>query len=376
MDVPDDSALRLVILPPELFYMREEPRLAFDGVLDYVRNNGTKPRYRGNRLIFLAGDNGSLARLKDCIRVAMAWGSIVDDVAAGQLNIDQLQRKQAEKERESAESVLPRVARECYKWLLCPAQHSATEGKPSVEAFPLNTSGSALGNEIQRVCVENELVISAWSPIHLRGKLKELYWKADKPAVGAMAFWEDSLRYLYLSRLRDRDVLGQAIIKGAASRDFFGTAYGQHDDRYDGFKLGDPNVQLDETLLLLEPDAAQAYEAARKASTPAPAAAPVATTGSKPPAARKTPPPFGAPAPTVPRARSFVGSADVNAATAKIRLVQIAEEIISVLAGDPLATVKVSIEISAEYPNGVSDQVKRAVSENAASLGFKLKDWD
>jgi len=38
-------------------------------------------------------------------------------------------------------------------------------------------------------------------------------------------------------------------------------------------------------------------------------------------------------------------------------------------AGDAQASVKVSVEISAEFPAGVSDQVKRAVSENAASLG-------
>ena len=49
-----------------------------------------------------------------------------------------------------------------------------------------------------------------------------------------MAFWEDSMRYLYLSRLRDRDVLAQAVIKGATSRDFFGTAYGQHEGKFEG----------------------------------------------------------------------------------------------------------------------------------------------
>jgi predicted AAA+ superfamily ATPase len=82
-------------------------------------------------------------------------------------------------------TTLPRAARECYRWLLCPVQHAPTEPRPSVEVFPLNTSGSALGSEIERVCVENELVIATWSPIHLRTRLKELYWKADKPAIGA-----------------------------------------------------------------------------------------------------------------------------------------------------------------------------------------------
>ena len=54
--------------------------------------------------------------------MALAWGSIVDDVKEGRLNIDQLQKKQAEKELQTAEEVLPRVARECYKWLLCPCR--------------------------------------------------------------------------------------------------------------------------------------------------------------------------------------------------------------------------------------------------------------
>jgi hypothetical protein len=59
-----------------------------------------------------------------------------------------------------------------------------------------------------------------------------------------------------------------------------------------------------------------------------------------------------------------------------MRLVQIAEEIIAVLASDPNATVKVSVEISAEYPHGASDQIKRAVSENAGSLNFNTKTWE
>ena len=384
-DVPDDSSLRLVFLAPEQFYSREETRMAFDAVLDYVRNNGTRPRYRGNRLLFLAPDHGSLARLRDCIRTALAWGSIVEDIAGMRLVLDTLQVQQAKKELQTAEDVLPRVARECYKWLLSPAQHSATEPKPSVEAFPLNTSGSALGSEVERVCVENELVISTWSPIHLRTKLKELYWKADKSAIGAMVFWEDTLRYLYLPRLKTRYVLEQAIVKGAGSRDFFGTAYGQYEGKFDGFKYGDANVQLDDTLLLIEPDAAKKYEIDH-ATPPTPTPTPQPG-GSAEPAPEPYSPSSGGsgttPLPTpqpeppgVPKSKTFIGTAEVNAATAKMRLLQIAEEIISVLVSDSQATVKVSVEITADYPEGVSDQIKRAVSENAVSLGFKNRTWE
>ena len=71
------------------------------------------------------------------------------------------------------------------------------------------------------------------------------------------------------------------------------------------------------------------------------------------------------------------GRAEVNAAAAKIRLVQTAEETLGVLARDPRATVTVSVEITAHFPAGVSDQVKRAVSQKVNDLGgFKNKTWE
>ena len=378
-DVPDDSSLRLIVLPPEQFFTREESRAAFDGVLDHVKNHGTTPRYRGNRLLFLAPDHGALARLRDCIRVALAWNSIVDDVAAMRLVLDNLQAQQAKKELVTAEDVLPRVARECYKWLLCPGQDNPTAAKPMVEIFALNTGGAALGPEIERVCIDNVLVITTWSPIHLRDELKKLYWKADKSAIGGMIFWEDTLRYLYLPRLKSRQVLEQAIVKGAGSRDFFGTAYGQHEGKFDGFKFGDSNVQLDDTLLLIEPDAAKAYEAANQPVVP-PRPTPEPGPGPLPPG--PTPPGPTPPGPTppgpvpTPKPRAFHGNVAINASTAKMRLVQVAEEIIAVLAADPNAEVKVTLEIEVGFPSGASDQTKRAVTENAKTLGFKNADWE
>jgi hypothetical protein len=316
--------------------------------------------------------------MRDCIRVALAWNSIVEDVAAMRLVLDNLQAEQAKKELKGAEDVLPRVGRECYKWLLCPSQDNPAS-KPTVETFPLNTGGAALGPEIERVCLDNELVIATWSPIHLRTKLQELYWKADKPIMKAIDFWEDTLRYLYLPRLRDRGVLAQAIVKGASTRDFFGTAYGEHEGTFDGFKLGDANVQLDDTLLLIEPDAAKAYEIAHPTVIP-PGPTPPGTVqpGSTSPGLFPLGPTSPGPTPPgpTPKAKSFHGSADVTPATAKVRLVQIADEIIAVLATDPNAEVKVSIEIQANFPNGTQDQTKRAVSENAKTLGFNNAEWE
>jgi predicted AAA+ superfamily ATPase len=368
-DVPDDSALRLVMLPPEKWYSREESRLAFEAALECMRNNGSKPRQRWNRLLFLAADHSTLSRLNDAARVALAWGSIVDDVKEGRLNIDQLQKTQAEKELQTAEEVLPRAVRECYRWLICPVQETPTDPKPTVEPFAVNTIGVSIGREIERVCVENELVITTWSPIHLRTKLKELYWKKDQPAIGAIAFWEDTLRYLYLPRLKNRDVLAQAIYSGTASRDFFGTAYSQKDGFFEGFHIGSENVQVDDTLLLIEPAAAIAYEETHRPIVP-----PMPPDQEPIPPDQKPPivPPPGLP----PKAKTFHGTAEIAPASAKMRLVQIADEIVALLVADPNASVKVVVEISAEFPDGATDSLKRNVSENSQSLGLKSADWE
>ena len=166
-------------------------------------------------------------------------------------------------------------------------------------------------------------------------------------------------------------------MKGAATRDFFGTAYGEHGGKYDGFKFGDSNVQFDDTLLLIEPEAAKAYEAANL-PVPLPVPTPPGTVPLGPtspgPIMQPGPPPLG---PTPPsKAKSFHGSAAVSPAAAKMRLVQIAEEIIATLAADPNADVKVRIEIEATFANGAQDQTKRAVSENAKTLGFGTAEWE
>ncbi len=210
------------------------------------------------------------------------------------------------------------------------------------------------------------------------------HWKADQPTVKALAFWEDTQRYLYLPRLKNRAVLEQAILKGATSTDFFGTAYGQNGDVFEGFHLGDPNLLIDDTLLLIEPGVAQSY-AKRQAAVvnDTPAALPVVEAPGTPVATPTLPNHPGAlpgisttPPAADAQPRAFYGSIAINPHSAKVPLVQLAEEIISLLASDPHASLKVTVEISAEFPKGVSDSIKRAVSENATNLGFKIKSWE
>jgi uncharacterized protein len=385
-DVPDDSALRLVVLPVETSYLKDDLRTSTETVVEYLRLHGQQPRHRSNRLIFVAADGIVINRLREVTKVALAWESIVEDVQQNRLTIDNLQFAQAKREADAAEKVLPKAVRECFKWLLCPVQDDPSAAKPGVETFPLNTTSGTAITELERVCRENELVIESWSPIHLRAKLKELYWKPGKPAVGAVAFWEDSLRYLYLPRLKTREVLASAVRTGASSRDFYGTAYGYSEGKFEGFAFGEGDISFNDTLLLIEPEAATQYAIElKKLIVVAP---PETGSSHNEPTARITPPtnsgghsePSTKPVITggvsATKPKSFKGSVEVSATVAKSRLNTIADEIIKLLVSDPNATVRVTLEIDAEFPQGASDTIRRAVSENANSLGFKVKDWE
>ncbi len=392
-DVPDDTMLRLVVLDTNQSFSKQNPRPAgIDAVREYVQQNGAKPRFKGNRLIFVAPDSSTVGRLIDSVRTALAWKSIVDDVAAHRLNIDRLQEEQAKKEAQTAEAVALRATRDCFRWVLCPVMQTSTDRDIEVEHFTLNTSGSSFAAEVDRVCIENELVITAWSQIHLRSRLQELYWKADRKAVRAMSVWEDMQKYLYLPRLKSRSVLEKTIIQGAGSKEFFGTAVGEDGNKYVGFKLADAFVQLDDTLLLIEPGAAHEYaEMLRKeekqkdqgdVGTEGPSGGGQATdtggsvtsTGQEGVGEVSTGVESGEATSTA--KTRFFGAVEVNAATSKMKLVTVAEEVISLLASDPNASVKVTVEITAEFPKGAPDYIERGVSENANQLDFKSKDWE
>ena len=379
-DVPDDPQLRLVVLGPQHAYLKEDRQACDAAVVEYLRQHGTQPRHRANRLVFIVADHASLGRLGEAVRAALAWESIVEDVEAGRLNVDQERRRQAEREAKTAGEVLPRAARECFKWLLCPVQDEPTDPTCTLEAHRLGTASGTPGSEVDRICDENELVITAWSPVHLREELKRLYWKAEKPHVRAFDFWEDSLRYLYLPRLATRDVLAGAIREGSKTAEFFGTAYGMAGEAYEGFQFGRGGVSLDDTLLLIEPDRAREVAAEQAAAAAArgeadpghplggvlPAAGGPAIVGGGPPAG----------SPAAPKPKAFHGSVVVTASVAKSQLVTLADEIITLLASDPTADVRVTLEIAADFPEGASDQIKRAISENATALSFNTAVWE
>jgi len=379
-DIPDDESLRLVLLPPIKLFSTTDKQIAFNEVKDYIKTNGVKPRHRANRLIFVASDASVYQRVIDQTRTVLAWDSILDDIKARRLVVDRLQEDQAQKQKSISQGGLESTYRECFKWLLCPVLEAATDKEVLVEYFPIPTAGVSFQKAVEQVCKENELVITTWAASHLKKWLMELYWKDGQRDVPAKTFWDDSTKYLFLPRLKNEGVLNQAIQSGSSSRDFFGIAIGKDGDKYQGFQFGKGFLTADSNILLIAPEEAKRYQETIVDPPPPPPGGGVigggqggigggsggtGGTGGG-----------GQGGGTNSTVKEFHGSIQVSQASFKLKLKDVADEVLVHLANDPNVDLKITLEISASFPNGVTQSTQRTVSENATNLGFSVKEWE
>ncbi|HXG29077.1 MAG TPA: DUF499 domain-containing protein [Nevskiales bacterium] len=391
-DVPDDWALRLVVLPPDAAFSKSGQSLAIDRATEILKKRGDQPRFKQNRLIFVAADYESVSRLKDHVRSYLAWRSIVGDYKDNRIVLDNLMAKQASASLEQAEETVRRMIRETYKWLLAPVQE-ARPGKGLSdlmwEHFPLNPGAQNWSQEIERVLKENELLITEWAPIHLARVLKDWFWKDDVKDVLALTVWQQTCHQLYLPRLKDDTVFQLTLAAGAESREFFGFAQGKEDGRYVGFSYGKRYSPIfDASLLLIEPVAAATYMEALRAAEEASHAKSAEAGG----AATTTVPAGGG----TPRAegsgkggyatggatagqavkKQFYGSIELDPFLAKKQFADLVDEVVQQFTMRPGVKVKIAIEIQAESATGFDDGLQRAVKENCNVLKFKNAEFE
>jgi predicted AAA+ superfamily ATPase len=386
-DVPDDWALRLVVLPPDAAFSKSGQSLAIDRAAEILKKRGDQPRFKQNRLIFLSADYDSVSRLKDHIRSYLAWRSIVADYKDNRIVLDNLMAKQASASLEQADETVRRMIRETYKWIVAPIQE-ALPGKGLSELrwehFQVNPGAQNWTQEIERVLKENELLINEWAPIHLAKVLRDWFWKEDAKETIALNVWQQCCQQLYLPRLKDDRVFQMALAAGAASRDFFGFAQGKEHAKYLGFTFGKATTPiLDAALLLIEPISAATYQQVVIAADEAALVMPTGIwsgEGPKPTGAifdAKNGGGAGVAGPTTEPARKhFYGMVDLDPILAKKQFADIVEEIVQNFTTRTGVVVKISIEIQADSSAAFDANLQRTVKENCKVLKFKNSDFE
>jgi uncharacterized protein len=395
-DIPDDLDLRLCILSPRAAHSKTG-NLAVKEAEATLKMRGSSPRLHQNRLIFLAPDASSVERLMDHVRTLLAWKSIISDVEQSKLVLDVLQVKQAQAAQESASSTVNRTISECYQWLLCPVQHPGRNGgvgKVEWEAIRLGTGAANMSVEIEKRLVEEEMLLKAWSPIHLDGMLRQWFWKEGVTEVNTQDLWRKMCDYLYLPRLLDSSILKAVIANGTASGDYFGYADGKEGDEYKGFKLKEPTLcVIDQSSLVIAIETARAYKASK--STPQPPVGPQVDppvgypdvpgspddiegdtkgeNGNPPPKGKTTIPP-GRTKP-VARKKRFYATTTLDPLAGRMAYDEIQKEILNLLSA-PGTTMRVRLDIEAEAPEGFDENTQRAVRENCGTLNFTQAEFD
>jgi predicted AAA+ superfamily ATPase len=362
-DVPDDLDARLVVLPSEHPYSKEQGGPAETLARTVLESRGNTPRLYRNTLVFLAADKVRLQDLDEALRRYLAWKSILDEKET--LNLDPHQVRQAETQKQAADGAVTARLPETYQWLLVPEQANP-QAPITWQAIRLS-AGDALAARASKRLRSDELFITSLGSTILRKHLDDVpLWRGDHVTVKQLV--EDFARYLYLPRVAGPEVLVQAIRDGLAlltwQSDTFAYAesYDEAAGRYRGMRAGQiVSVSPDSSGLLVKSDIARRQ---MEVELP-PEVQPEKPPGKPDDTGTTTTTPKPAPLP-----RRFHGSVALDTARVGRDAGKIAEEVIAHLAGLVGAEVTVTLEIHAEVASGAPDNVVRIVTENCRTLKF------
>jgi predicted AAA+ superfamily ATPase len=386
-DVDDKEVreARLVILSPEHPHSAKDPRSAARqqaaAILD---RRGDSPRTYRNTLVFLAADATRLKELEQAVRKFLAWASIWDERET--LNLDAFQTRQADTQRKSAEETVRARIPETYHWLIVPGQ---SDPRGELEWTDLRLGGSdSLAVRAAKKLRNEELLLKEMGGSRLRHELDRVpLWRGEH--VGVKQLVEDMAKYLYLPRLRDAEVLLEAIRDGLGRLTWQAEtfAYAERWDEarkcYVGLKGGQPvRVSADDgQAVLVRPDVAAKQLAAEAERARAREDAEKGRTAQDKAKGKEDPDTGGVKEAKeqerlVKKFTRFYGTVSLDPIRLGRDVGQIAQEVAQHLTSQLGATVTVTLEIAAELPEGASDKLVRDVTENCRTLKFKQFDFD
>ncbi|MCY3721684.1 MAG: DUF499 domain-containing protein [Candidatus Poribacteria bacterium] len=382
-DVPDESTARLVILSPTTGHQtRAKNSAALTTASEILEKRGDIPRVYRNVLIFVASDTGEWDSLERETRRYLAWDSIVQEAEA--LNLDANQRREATRGKEQSNDTVGMRLNEAYSWLLVPTQ----EGTDPIVWESTRISGSdenPIAKAVAKVRDDAQL-ITQWSPVLLKMELDNWLWK-EESHISLKRVWECLATYLYLSRLRDSDVLLDTVREGIKTQ-AFGYANSIDDTgRYNGLQFGSASgsIYLDDESVLVKPDVAAAQleaDAAAKPDSghPQPPESPSIGQGGRAPYIAPGGQTTGAGTGTTPtqaaQPKRFYGTVLLDTIRTGPAAQRIVEEVVQHLAGLPGADVEVTMEIQAKVSDGVPDDIVRTVTENCRTLRFTTQEFE
>lgn len=370
-DVPDEpGGVRAVVLGVAHPHSGRDSSEAMTEAKDILLQRGSTPRVYRNMLIFLAAEARQLDGLKEAMRASLAWSGIVKDT--DRLNLTQRDSALAKaKVTEAAETVKTRL-KETWCYLIYPMQDGAQADLEWITSKVPAQDG--LLSRASKKLASDEGLLPELGPARLDRELQKYIWNG-KGHLSLRDLWEYLNRYIYLPRVKDRNVLIKTVRSAVSAMVPGPFAYAERWDEKTGRYVGlvsqngaNALVVIDADSVIVKPDVAEkqtvetaAAAAATTEPTHVPTKAAAEQTGLKPTAAVVQPERD----PT-----RFIGTVMISADRPAHEMRQIVEAIIEQLTVLPGSEVTLKLEIDAEVPNGLDRSKVRTLLENANTLGF------
>lgn len=389
-DIPDTDQARLVILHPRYAHKRKAPASA---AIDFARGaterRGTANRANRNMVVFLAPDEDRLAELDQAARSFLAWKEIVDK--ANELNLTPQQLAQAQDKRDQFGHTTDDRLALTYQWVLNPV--APDPGSPfMLEEVKADGQAGSLAERVAKKLGSAGTYSTQHAARSIRLSLDSKVpaaWADGHVSIGSL--WALYAQYSYMPRLRNRDVLVDAIQNMPLlwQSEAFALAE-SHDaatDKYAGLWLPDDHggrpVLIDSTLIV-QPSIAEAQRSADVSEPAAPSGSSVSDprTGRAPgespsgdggaatSGGTTTPPP-----PPKKEYKRYIGSVTINAERYSGDFAKIAQEVLANLA-DAGAKIDISLSVDAVSIDGFTEHQIRTIRENAATLKFTTNEFE
>jgi predicted AAA+ superfamily ATPase len=410
-DIPDEPAVRLVIMHPQYRHARgDEASSAMIFAMSAAAGRGSAHRLNRNMIVFLAADTKRYEELDDAVRHYLAWKDLAgSEDRIRDLDLPPQQAAQARKRlREADETVALRISAS-YQWLLIPALPLG--GQLRIEESKADTTKDRLAERASDRLRNTDQLRAVQGAENIRLNLDEYSLWARDSHVAAGKLWEYYCQYPYMPRLTDHPVLERGILAVFDSLTWeahgfaLATHYDENTGRYAGLAIPheDPPPQLTDTTLLVQPTRAHGQretERAKAARADAQAgraggsaagtgysdaagsdggtavgdvAVPGTTTG---PGETPAPGGFPPPAPPAPKNTRFYGTVRLNPERFGRDLNHLYQEVIQHLAAPEGVELEITVEIQAVSKDGYPDTTTRIVSENARTLKFDQSGFE
>lgn len=383
LDVPDEQAVRLVILRTgDTYKAKSKNPQAMETVENILNTRGTSPRIYRNMLAFIAPDLDNMYSLQTEVKRFIAWKSIMSDKE--DLNLDGNQIRETQNNLDRSNQTVELRIKETYCWLMVPFIDQFEDMKTiQWEISNIGGGDESIVSKAARKMIQGEQIITNWAPALLQMCLDDLLWK-DSNDIQVKKLWEYLSTYCYLPRLAGYGVLEDAICKGLPSDEYFGIAGNYANDRYVDLKFNQTVFSVNQSDWLVKANVAMKQILAEKkeeekhpdpwqpanpggsggeTSTVQPGDGSIPGTGGEKPQDN----------PLTPSNTRFFMSAKLDNTRVNRDVNNYLQEIIQHLMNVDGSEVELTLEVSVNAPNGIPSTTVRTVSENCRTL--KVTDF-